>query len=125
MQNVFVTVKISLIMLPIISWTQCLVSVNHFHSLKVKNKSKEGKKLKKKQQQPEEQEEDPDCDPPAPKKKKKKDKLAADQANGHINEAADLNGNSEDVVSPKKTKKKKKEASEVSTMMLFICISTS
>uniref|UniRef100_M4A187 RNA helicase n=1 Tax=Xiphophorus maculatus TaxID=8083 RepID=M4A187_XIPMA len=106
-------------MLPIISWTQYLVSVNHFHSLKVKNKSKEGKKLKKKQQQAEEQEEDPDCDPPAPKKKKKKDKLAADQANGHINEAADLNGNSGDVESPKKTKKKKKEASEVSYHCLF------
>uniref|UniRef100_A0A3B5LP29 RNA helicase n=1 Tax=Xiphophorus couchianus TaxID=32473 RepID=A0A3B5LP29_9TELE len=122
MQNVFVTVKISLIMLPIISWTQYLISVNHFHSLKVKNKSKEGKKLKKKQQQAEEQEEDPDCDPPAPKKKKKKDKLAADQANGHINEAADLNGNSEDVESPKKTKKKKKEASEVSTMILRLSL---
>ncbi|XP_032416118.1 nucleolar RNA helicase 2 [Xiphophorus hellerii] len=87
-------------------------TVAEAETFKVKNKSKEGKKLKKKQQQPEEQEEDPDCDPPAPKKKKKKDKLAADQVNGHINEAADLNGNSGDVESPKKTKKKKKEASE-------------
>ncbi|KAM4744997.1 nucleolar RNA helicase 2 [Anableps anableps] len=87
-------------------------TVAEAETLKVKNKTKEGKKLKKKQQQSEEQEEDPDCDPPAPKKKKKKDKLAADQVNGHINEAADENSNSDDVELPKQKIKKKKEASK-------------
>ncbi|XP_015229829.1 PREDICTED: nucleolar RNA helicase 2 [Cyprinodon variegatus] len=88
-------------------------TVAEVETFKVENKTKEGKKLKKqKQQQSEEQEEDPDCDPPAPKKKKKKEKLAADQVNGHIDEAADVNGNSNDVESPKQKTKKKKESSE-------------
>ncbi|XP_008308798.1 nucleolar RNA helicase 2 [Cynoglossus semilaevis] len=86
----------------------------------VKIKTKEGKKLKKmkvqleeeKEEEEEEQqqeEEDPDCEPPAPKKKKKKDKLAADQMNGHTDEATDLNGNSNDIETPKKKKKKSSE----------------
>uniref|UniRef100_A0A671Y4Z9 RNA helicase n=1 Tax=Sparus aurata TaxID=8175 RepID=A0A671Y4Z9_SPAAU len=54
-----------------------------------------------------EQQEDPDCEPPAPKKKKKKDKLAADQVNGHTDEA-DMNGNSNGVETPKKKSKKEK-----------------
>lgn len=87
-------------------------TVAEAETIKLKKKTKEGKKLKKKQQQSEEQEEDPDCDPPAPKKKKKKDKLAADQVNGNIHEAADVNGNDDDVESPKKKTKKKKEATE-------------
>ncbi|XP_042360575.1 nucleolar RNA helicase 2 [Plectropomus leopardus] len=70
----------------------------------LKNKTKEGKKLKKKQL---EEPEDPDCEPPAPKKKKKKDKLAVDQVNDHIDEATDMNGNSNGVETPKKIKKKK------------------
>ncbi|XP_017274209.1 nucleolar RNA helicase 2 isoform X2 [Kryptolebias marmoratus] len=80
-------------------------------TLKVKNKTKEGKK-KKQQQQELEEEQDADCDPPAPKKKKKKDKLAADQVNGHTDEATDMNSNCNDVESPKQKTKKKKEATE-------------
>ncbi|XP_035855296.1 nucleolar RNA helicase 2 [Sander lucioperca] len=72
----------------------------------LKNKTKEGKKLKKKQLQEQEEQEDPDCEPPAPKKKKKKDKLAVDQVNGHIDEATDMNGNSNGLETPKKIKKK-------------------
>ncbi|XP_069549769.1 nucleolar RNA helicase 2 [Brachyistius frenatus] len=88
------------------------------------SKTKEGKKLKKKKQQVEEQEH-PDCDPPAPKKKKKKDKLTVDQVNGHVNEPADVNDDSNGVETPKqknsegdteKSKKKKKKAiSEAAT----------
>ncbi|XP_018522391.1 nucleolar RNA helicase 2 isoform X1 [Lates calcarifer] len=76
----------------------------------LKIKTKEGKKLKKKQL---EEQEDPDCEPPAPKKKKKKDKLAADQVNGHLDEATDMNGNSNGVETPKqKTKKNSEEGTE-------------
>ncbi|XP_047437428.1 nucleolar RNA helicase 2 [Mugil cephalus] len=74
----------------------------------LKKKNKEGKKLKKKQQELEVQEE-PDCDPPAPKKKKKKDKLAADQENGHMDEATDMNGNSDQAETPKQKTKKTTE----------------
>uniref|UniRef100_A0A8C6KSH3 RNA helicase n=1 Tax=Nothobranchius furzeri TaxID=105023 RepID=A0A8C6KSH3_NOTFU len=63
--------------------------------------------MKKQQQQDLEEQQDPDCEPPAPKKKKKKEKLAADQVNGHIDEATDVNSNSNGVESPKKTKRKK------------------
>ncbi|XP_050933639.1 nucleolar RNA helicase 2 isoform X2 [Lates calcarifer] len=60
-----------------------------------------------------EEQEDPDCEPPAPKKKKKKDKLAADQVNGHLDEATDMNGNSNGVETPKqKTKKNSEEGTE-------------
>ena len=85
-----------------------------------KSKTKEGKKLKKKQQQQQQQqqqqllEEDPDCDPPAPKKKKKKDKAAADQENGHLDEACDMNGNNSVVETPKQKTKKNKDDTEVS-----------
>ncbi|KAK2854151.1 hypothetical protein Q5P01_006812 [Channa striata] len=74
-----------------------------FASVKpLKIKTKEGKKLKKKQQlEDEEEQKEPDCEPPAPKKKKKKDKLAVDQENGHIDEATDMNGNSDGVKKPK------------------------
>ncbi|XP_073320023.1 nucleolar RNA helicase 2 [Pagrus major] len=79
----------------------------------LKIKAKEAKKLRKKQQlEDQEQQEDPDCEPPAPKKKKKKDKLAADQVNGHTDEAidmnGDMNGNSNGVETPKKKSKKEK-----------------
>uniref|UniRef100_UPI0037E82CDC nucleolar RNA helicase 2 n=1 Tax=Semicossyphus pulcher TaxID=241346 RepID=UPI0037E82CDC len=77
----------------------------------LKIKTKEGKKLKKKQLEDQEVQEDPDCEPPAPKKKKKKDKLAADQTNGHTEEATDMNGNINGVETPKK-KKNKKNAEE-------------
>ncbi len=84
---------------------------------RIKNKTKEGKKLKKKQQQLEEQE-DPDCEPPAPKKKKKKDKLAADQVNDHIDEATDMNGNSNGVETPKQKIKKNTDGdTEVSAVL--------
>ncbi|XP_041836593.1 nucleolar RNA helicase 2 [Melanotaenia boesemani] len=77
----------------------------------VKNKTKESKKLKKKQQEQLEEQEDPDCGPPATKKKKKKDKMAVDQGNDLSDEATDMNGNSNGVVTPKqKTKKNKEEA---------------
>ncbi|KAF1392970.1 hypothetical protein PFLUV_G00033550 [Perca fluviatilis] len=72
----------------------------------LKNKTKEGKKLKKKQLQDQAEQEDPDCEPPAPKKKKKKDKLAVDQVNGNIDEATEVNGNSNGLKTPKKIKKK-------------------
>ncbi|XP_020494232.2 nucleolar RNA helicase 2 [Labrus bergylta] len=79
----------------------------------LKNKTKEGKKLKKKKQLEEqleqEEQENPDCEPPAPKKKKKKDKLAADQINGHSEEATDMNGNINGVETPKKKTKKNAE----------------
>ncbi|XP_005467227.2 nucleolar RNA helicase 2 [Oreochromis niloticus] len=76
----------------------------------LKNKTKEGKKLKKQQQQQQlEEQEDPDCEPPAPKKKKKKDKLAADQVNEDLDEATDMNGNSNGVETPKKKIKKNTE----------------
>ncbi|XP_039984629.1 nucleolar RNA helicase 2 [Xiphias gladius] len=97
----------------------------------LKNKTKEGKKLKKKKQledQEEQEEEDQGCEPPAPKKKKKKDKLAADQVNSYLDEATDMNGNSDDVETPKrktkkntegdnekKKKKQKKEITEAAT----------
>uniref|UniRef100_A0A1A7YXW4 RNA helicase n=1 Tax=Iconisemion striatum TaxID=60296 RepID=A0A1A7YXW4_9TELE len=90
---------------------QDMDTVAEAKTLKIKNKTKEGKKKKKQQQQDLEEQEDPDCEPPAPKKKKKKDKLAADQVNGHIDEATDVNSNSNGVEAPKKTKKKK-EATE-------------
>uniref|UniRef100_A0A4W6G0Q4 RNA helicase n=1 Tax=Lates calcarifer TaxID=8187 RepID=A0A4W6G0Q4_LATCA len=65
------------------------------------------------------EQEDPDCEPPAPKKKKKKDKLAADQVNGHLDEATDMNGNSNGVETPKqKTKKNSEEGTEVSAVLL-------
>lgn len=84
-----------------------------------KKKTKEAKKLKQKQQELEEQE-DPDCDPPAPKKKKKKDKLAADQVNGHTDEATDMNGNSTEAETPKKKTKKNTEGdTEVRTLLLI------
>ncbi|CAK6979882.1 nucleolar RNA helicase 2 [Scomber scombrus] len=74
----------------------------------LKNKTKEGKKLKKKKQlEDQEQMEEPDCEPPAPKKKKKKDKLVADQVDGNMDEATDMNGNSNGVETPKKKKNKK------------------
>nr|XP_046240621.1 nucleolar RNA helicase 2 [Scatophagus argus] len=76
----------------------------------LKNKTKEGKKLKKKkEQEDQEEQEDSACEPPAPKKKKKKDKLAADQANGHIDGDADMNGNSNGVETPKQKTKKNTE----------------
>uniref|UniRef100_A0A8P4G444 RNA helicase n=1 Tax=Dicentrarchus labrax TaxID=13489 RepID=A0A8P4G444_DICLA len=83
----------------------------------LKIKTKEGKKLKKKlllQQQQQQQEdlevqEDPECEPPASKKKKKKDKLATDQMNDHIEEATDMNGNSNGVETPKQKTKKNTE----------------
>uniref|UniRef100_A0AAQ5Y2V5 RNA helicase n=1 Tax=Amphiprion ocellaris TaxID=80972 RepID=A0AAQ5Y2V5_AMPOC len=83
----------------------------------LKNKTKEDKKLKKKKQQQQqlEEQEDPDCGPPAPKKKKKKDKLAADQVNGHIDEATDVNGNSNGVETPKKKSKKNTEGEKEKT----------
>ncbi|XP_072236498.1 nucleolar RNA helicase 2 [Leuresthes tenuis] len=77
-----------------------------------KSKNKEGKKLKKKQQEQQLLEEDPDCDPPAPKKKKKKDKAAADQVNGHLDEACDMNGNNSVVETPKQKTKKNKDDTE-------------
>ncbi|KAG8001483.1 Nucleolar RNA helicase 2 [Nibea albiflora] len=87
----------------------------------LKNKIKEGKKLKKKKQlEDQEEQEDPDCEPPTPKKKKKKDKLEADQVNNHVNEATDVNGNSNGIVTPKKKntegdseRKKKKQKKAV------------
>lgn len=83
----------------------------------IKNKTKDGKKLKKKQLEEQEEQEDPDCEPPAPKKKKKKDKLAVDQVNGHMDEATDMNGNSNGVETPKeKTKKKTEGETEVSAV---------
>uniref|UniRef100_UPI003AABA803 nucleolar RNA helicase 2 n=1 Tax=Centroberyx gerrardi TaxID=166262 RepID=UPI003AABA803 len=75
---------------------------------KVSRKGREGKKLKKKQE--EQEEEEPDCEPPALKKKKKKDKLAADQVNGHTDEATDMNGNVDDVETPQKKSKKNTES---------------
>ncbi|GAA6220084.1 nucleolar RNA helicase 2 [Lates japonicus] len=79
----------------------------------LKIKTKEGKKLKKKQLEDQEEQEDPDCEPPAPKKKKKKDKLAADQVNGHLDDATDMNDNSNGVETPKqKTKKNSEEGTE-------------
>lgn len=85
----------------------------------LKNKTKDSKKLKKKKQQLEDQE-DPDCEPPVPKKKKKKDKLAVDQVNGHVEEATDMNGNSNDVETPKQRSKKKTEGgTEVSAVQLL------
>ncbi|XP_076011545.1 nucleolar RNA helicase 2 isoform X2 [Genypterus blacodes] len=79
----------------------------------LKKKNKEAKKLKKKQLEeqevePEQQEVElePDCEPPAPKKKKKKDKLAADQVDGQTNGATDINGNTEEDVTPQKKSKK-------------------
>uniref|UniRef100_A0A3Q3JE35 RNA helicase n=1 Tax=Monopterus albus TaxID=43700 RepID=A0A3Q3JE35_MONAL len=67
----------------------------------------------------EDQEEKEDCEPPAPKKKKKKDQLAADQVNGQIDEAADMNGNSNDVETPKKKIKKNTEGdTEVSAVLV-------
>lgn len=90
----------------------------------IQNKTKEGKKLKKKKLlEDQEEQEEPDCEPPAPKKKKKKDKLAADQVNDHIDEATDMNGNSNGVETPKKIKKKNTEGdTEVSAMVLvWIC----
>lgn len=81
----------------------------------IKNKTKDSKKLKKKKQL--EDQEDPDCEPPVPKKKKKKDKLAVDQVNGHVEEATDMNGNSNDVETPKQKSKKKTEGdTEVSLL---------
>ncbi|KAM4592282.1 nucleolar RNA helicase 2 [Odontesthes bonariensis] len=74
-----------------------------------KRKTKEGKKLKKKQQ---EQPEEPDCDPPVPKKKKKKDKAAADQVNGHVDEACDMNSNNGVLETPKQKTKKNKDGTE-------------
>ncbi|XP_056235819.1 nucleolar RNA helicase 2 isoform X2 [Seriola aureovittata] len=76
----------------------------------LKNKTKEGKKLKKKKElEDQEEQEDPGCEPPAPKKKKKKDKLSADQVNGHLDEATDMNGNSDGVETPKQKTKKNTE----------------
>ncbi|XP_029982609.1 nucleolar RNA helicase 2 isoform X2 [Sphaeramia orbicularis] len=76
-------------------------------------KIKEGKKLKKKKQSEDvTEQEDPDCEPPAPKKKKKKDKLTADQVNGHMDEAADVNGNIKNDETPKQKKKKDTEKKE-------------
>ncbi|XP_053721111.1 nucleolar RNA helicase 2 [Synchiropus splendidus] len=81
---------------------------------KVKKVSKKQKKKLLEQQQQEEAEQavnDPDCEPPAPKKKKKKEKLAVEQANGHMeDEAADVNGNVNDVETPKKKTKKNTDA---------------
>ncbi|XP_054466285.1 nucleolar RNA helicase 2 isoform X2 [Anoplopoma fimbria] len=71
---------------------------------KALKKTKEGKKLKNKKQL--EDQEDPDCEPPAPKKKKKKDKLTVDQVNDPIEEATDMNGNSNGVDTPEMIKKK-------------------
>lgn len=68
-------------------------------------------KLKKKLKMEEQiEQEDPDCEPPAAKKKKKKDKVTADQENGHMDEATDMNGNSNIETSPKKKSKKNSEA---------------
>ncbi|TMS13150.1 Nucleolar RNA helicase 2 [Larimichthys crocea] len=76
-----------------------------FDNMWLKNKIKEGKKLKKKKQlEDQEEQEDPDCEPPTPKKKKKKDKLEADQVNNHVDEATDINGNSNGIETPKKKK---------------------
>lgn len=84
----------------------------------IKNKTKEGKKLKKKKQlEDQEEKEEPDCEPPAPKKKKKKDKLVVDQVNGDMDDATDMNGNSNGVETPKQKIKKNTEAdTEVSTV---------
>lgn len=82
-----------------------------------KKKTKEGKKLKKKNLEEQEEQEDPDCEPPAPKKKKKKDKTA-DQVNGHLDEAADMNGNSNGIETPKKKKKSSEGDTEVSAALL-------
>ncbi|XP_031696421.1 nucleolar RNA helicase 2-like, partial [Anarrhichthys ocellatus] len=74
-------------------------------------KTKEGKKLKtKKKFEDQEEQEDPDCEPPAPKKKKKKDKITVDQVTDLIEEAADMNGNSNGVDPPEKKKKTQKKA---------------
>lgn len=81
-----------------------------------KKKTKEGKKLKKKNLEEQEEQEEPDCEPPAPKKKKKKDKTA-DEVNGHSDEAADMNGNSNGIETPKK-KKSSEGDSEVSAALL-------
>lgn len=64
-----------------------------------------------------EEQEDPDCEPPTPKKKKKKDKLEADQVNNHVDEATDINGNSNGIETPKK-KKNTEGDSEVSAALL-------
>ncbi|XP_077376120.1 nucleolar RNA helicase 2 [Festucalex cinctus] len=74
-----------------------------------KVKSKDGKKLKKKKMMQEEEDE-PDRECPVPKKKKKKNKLAEDQVNGQMEEATDLNGNTDISEPPKKKKKKSTEA---------------
>ncbi|KAG7235998.1 hypothetical protein INR49_001396 [Caranx melampygus] len=74
----------------------------------LKSKTKEGKKLKKKNLEDQEEQEDPGCEPPAPKKKKKKDKMA-DQVNGDLDEAVDMNGNSNGIETPKKKKKSEGE----------------
>lgn len=77
----------------------------------MKDKTKGGMKLKKKVKMEEQMEqEDPNCEPPAAKKKKKKDKVTADQENGHIDEATDMNGNSNIETSPKRNTKKNSEA---------------
>ncbi|XP_068587280.1 nucleolar RNA helicase 2 [Cebidichthys violaceus] len=74
-------------------------------------KTKEGKKLKtKKKLEEQEVQEDPDCEPPAPKKKKKKDKIVVDQVHDLIEEATDMNGNSNGIDTPEKKKKKQKKA---------------
>lgn len=63
-------------------------------------------KLKKKLKVEEQiEQEDSNCEPPAAKKKKKKGKVTADQENGHIDEATDMNGNSSIETSPKRNTK--------------------
>lgn len=75
----------------------------------MKVNTKNGMKLKKKLKRGEQiEQEDPDCEPPAPKKKK--DKVTADHENGFMDEATDMNGNSNMDQAPKKKNKKKSEA---------------
>lgn len=73
----------------------------------MKDKTKNGMKLKKKLKIEEQiEQEDPDCEPPATKKKKKKDKVTEDQDTSFMDEATDMNGNSNIETSPKKKSKK-------------------
>lgn len=77
----------------------------------MKGKTKDVMKLKMKLKTEEEiEQEDPDCEPPAAKKKKKKDKVTADQESSHMDEATDMNGNSNIETLPKKKTKKNTQA---------------
>lgn len=80
--------------------------------MKLKKKLKTGEQI---------EQEDPDCEPPAPKKKKKKDKVTADHENGLMDEATDMNGNSNMDTSPKKKSKKKSEANVEVCLFYLYC----